>query len=136
MNSQQLIQNFKSGSLIPVYEAMYSEVPAMGFQENQKVSKLQNQSNCLGRLTAKIAKGVFPDAKNHGILDHLVYQQNKKKPFNFQKTLLKPLFAKGAEQHLQGDDRQVYAALLLEAHGEADNAAFLSGYFRELSKNS
>jgi len=134
MNSTQMAENFKSGSIFPIAEKMISEFTEVGLRENKVLNRQQFASYLLGYLARKIAKRRFNNETNYGFMDLLLFRQNNKKPALFSKSLTKKEFIDGMGE-LEQLDKTIYATLLAEQfeNDEADDVKVLAAFFNQLS---
>ncbi|RHJ76374.1 helix-turn-helix transcriptional regulator [Parabacteroides sp. AM08-6] len=129
-SADEMASEFRSGSLFPIYERMMADAYTQGLTSNSQVSKVRLASYICGFLSAIIARNVEQE-KSFAFLDKVVYQENAKKPYLFNKSVLKmALYA----EYWDSDEKKLFAVLCSEISDlgtdEMDNAAFLAAFMR------
>lgn len=135
MSSKELANNFVSGSTFTILDEMTKEFPVEGIQENNIISELQFRSHLFGTLAGKASKIAFPNPVVETDAELHLFQENKKKPFQFKKSLMNPIFVETANNNFSKVEKEIYAELLLTEEKECDQVKFYAAFFRELSRN-
>ncbi len=130
--SEELAEKFKSGSVFPIIDEMIKEFPLKGIQQNKIINELQFRSYLFGILAAKASKIAFPNPKMHIDREMHLFQENRKKPFQFKKSLMNPVFVRIADENFSKVEKEMYAELLLTEEKECDQIKFYAAFFREL----
>lgn len=130
MNSLQMAENFKSGTITPIAKKMIAEFPEVGFQENKVFNRQQFASYLLGYLAAKVAKNRFKNETSYVFMNILLFRENNKKPILFLRSLTKSEFIDGVGE-LEQFDKNIYAALLTEKfeNDEANEVKVYAAFF-------
>lgn len=126
MKSRKLAENFKSGDIRPILEAMDNEFEKFGLQDNNVVNKVKFASYKIGQWL-----GVFDrkSDKSYRYTDfYLRMDRDKPTEINWVETLSNPQFA--FQMHsLPEKDKSMYAEFLLMEERYIDSPLLWSGIF-------
>jgi len=131
--SNELAEKFTSGSTFPILDEMLKEFPVNGIQGNRVISEHQFASYLFGYLAGIVANEEYADRTDYGYLDDFLFQENNKKDWQFQKSLIKPIFVRVADEKFSKLEREIYSTLLLYDKKECNGVKFAAGFFRKIS---
>lgn len=146
-STNELADSFKEGSLYPVYERMFADIPEKGLVGNSVISKSQLASYIIGFLAARISVNFHPASfsprqytdsllnvnkmASFNFLDKIVFRETHKKPILFNKTIVKmAVYAACFDSY----EKEIFANLCAEipdlGTDEVDDTAFLASFMR------